>query len=83
MEMPLEAAIINARRGREGLPGLYGPKMRAEVRRLRSARVRSRRFIASGWLDAIRAVEPFAGQAVKKNANCFALAREMASPRFG
>ncbi len=57
-EAPLAALIINARRGREGHPGLYGPEMAAAVEQLIAARNRSRAFLKSGWIPAIRALQP-------------------------
>lgn len=59
-DAPLAALIVNARRGAEGRPGLYGQAMAAAVRQLIAARVRSIAFIKSGWLPAIRILQTFA-----------------------
>ncbi len=56
-EAPLAALIINARRGTAGEPGLYGAAMTAEIASLIAARSRSRAFLKSGWLPAIKALE--------------------------
>lgn len=58
-DAPLAALIINARRGREGRPGLYGAKMAAAVRVFVAARIRSISFLKSGWLPAIKTLLPF------------------------
>ena len=42
-EVPLIAAIINARRGRAGEPGLYGSAMSREAQRVFGARARADR----------------------------------------
>lgn len=55
---PLLALIINARRGREGKPGLYGSEMADAVRRLWIARKMSVAFLKSGWLPAIKTLLP-------------------------
>ncbi len=41
-------------------PGLYGKDMRNAIRALINARKRSNAFIASGWIDAIKTLEPLA-----------------------
>jgi hypothetical protein len=51
-DAPLIALIINKRRGKG--EGLRGEAMRAEVQRVLSARMRSRAYIKSGWLPAIK-----------------------------
>lgn len=51
-QAPLLALIINARRGKKELPGLYGSAMKAEFRRVFGARGRSVAFIKSGWIPA-------------------------------
>lgn len=57
---PLAAAIINSRRGKAGLKGLYGADMRAAIRSLINARQRSRAFVASGFIAAIKKFFPLA-----------------------
>lgn len=52
--------IINARRGKRGEKGLYGDAMAEAVALVLAARLRSRAFLASGWLPAIKALEPYA-----------------------
>lgn len=61
-EAPLAALIINARRGRNSMPGLWGPEMTAAIAQLISARNRSRAFLKSGWIPAIRALSPLVSQ---------------------
>src|ERR1035438_2687109 len=51
-EAPLLALIINARRGRAGLKGLYGKAMADEFRKVFGARARSIAYIKSGWIEA-------------------------------
>lgn len=60
IDAPLAAVIINARRGRAGLPGLHGSKMRDAVRSLIAARAKSIAYIKSGWLASIRALAQLA-----------------------
>lgn len=57
-EAPLAALIINARRKRSGDPGLYGYDMYQAIEQLIAARNRSRSFLKSGWIPAIRALQP-------------------------
>jgi hypothetical protein len=54
---PLLAVIINARRG-EGR-GLYGPAMTQEMNKVFNARMASIGFIRSGFVPAIKKLEPF------------------------
>jgi hypothetical protein len=51
-DAPLIALIINRRRGRGR--GLRGQAMREEIQKVMSARMRSRAYIKSGWLPAIK-----------------------------
>lgn len=57
---PLAALIINARRGKAGLPGLYGSKMARAIRELLASRMKAVAFIKSGWLPAVRILAPHA-----------------------
>lgn len=59
-EAPLAGLIINARMGRHNKPGLQGRAMKWAIRHLIGARKRSNAFIASGWIDAIKTLEPLA-----------------------
>lgn len=59
-EAPLAAVIINRRLGRAGEGGLYGRAMKKAIRDLIAARKRSNAFLASGWIDAIKTLEPLA-----------------------
>lgn len=59
-DAPLAALILNKRKGRHQEPGLYGRDMKWAIRHLIGARRRSNAFIASGWIDAIKALEPLA-----------------------
>ena len=52
--------IINKRRGKRGEKGLYGDMMSAAVETMLAARLRSRAFIKSGWLMAVKALAPYA-----------------------
>lgn len=52
--------IINSRRGKAGQPGLYGNEMRFAVAMMKAARIRSRAFLASGWIPAIKKLAPLA-----------------------
>lgn len=58
---PLAALIINARRARQGLPGLSGAKMEEAINQLLAVRSKSVAFLKSGWLPAIRILEPHVG----------------------
>lgn len=57
---PRAALIINALRGKEGKPGLFGEAMRKAVYSLWVRRQKSRAFIASGFLPAVKTYEPLA-----------------------
>lgn len=57
---PLAAGIINKRRGEKGQPGLQGRAMAEAMMKFMKARGRSVAFIKSGWLPAIRKLEPLA-----------------------
>lgn len=57
---PLAALIINARRGRHGEKGLSGPMMAEAVAALLAIRLKSVAFLKSGWLPAIKRLEPYA-----------------------
>ena len=52
--------IINKRRGARGERGLYGDAMAKAVGLVLAARLRSRAFMKSGWLPAIKALAPLA-----------------------
>lgn len=58
---PLLALIINARRGRKGEKGLFGPEMAREFKRVFAARARSIAYLKSGWITARNAFKQFAG----------------------
>jgi hypothetical protein len=62
-DAPLAALIINARRGRKGIPGLYGKAMTAAIRDLLASRGRSTAFLKSGWLGAVKKLGPLADKA--------------------
>jgi hypothetical protein len=53
--------IINARRAAKGEKGLQGKDMAAAVKLIQSARLRSRSFLKSGWIWAIRQLAPLVG----------------------
>ncbi len=52
--------IINRRRGASELKGLWGKAMAEAVALVLAARLRSAAFLKSGWLPAIRRLEPYA-----------------------
>jgi hypothetical protein len=52
--------IINKRRGQRGEKGLYGKEMLMAVKSMLAARLRSRGFIKSGWLWAVKKLAPYA-----------------------
>lgn len=49
-------AIVSRRHGKG--EGLYGSRMKSEIRSIMAARIRSRSFLKSGWLTAIRGLDP-------------------------
>lgn len=57
---PLAALIINKRRSDKGQPGLYGDAMKRAIASLIAVRKRSVAFLKSGWLPAIKTLEPLA-----------------------
>jgi hypothetical protein len=77
--------IINKRRGARGEKGLYGKDMTKAIDVVRAARLRSRAFIKSGWLWAVKALEPFAekiggGPRVDRKAKRIGVAKGSAKP---
>lgn len=56
-DAPLAALIINAREGRASRPGYYGPDMKEAISAMIGARNRSRSYLKSGWLPAIRILD--------------------------
>ena len=52
--------IINKRRGARGEKGLYGKDMTKAIAVVNAARLKSRAFLKSGWLWAIKTLEPLA-----------------------
>ena len=46
--------LVNARRIKEGLRGIWGSELDARAKKLRTARLRSINFIRSGWIPALR-----------------------------
>lgn len=52
--------IINKRRGARGEKGLYGDAMTKAIAVVKAARLRSRAFLKSGWLWAVKILEPLA-----------------------
>jgi len=61
---PLAALIINARRGKAGEKGLWGPAMAEAINQMLAARMKSIAFLKSGWIPAIKYLEKL----VKKKA---------------
>ncbi len=61
-EAPFAALIINARLGRKSKKGLYGQSMRDAITRMISARNSSVKFLASGWIQAIKTLAPLAAK---------------------
>lgn len=58
IDAPLAALILNARRAKDGMPGLYGRAMDRAIRNLLSARYRSDAFLKSGWLESVQKLAP-------------------------
>ena len=56
---PLIYKIINARRGKQGKPGLTGAPMEKASLKLLGSRFRSITFGASGWVGDIKDLQPF------------------------
>jgi hypothetical protein len=54
---PLAALIINSRLGKENRKGLYGAAMATAIASFIGARAKSRAFLKSGWLPAIKALK--------------------------
>jgi len=54
---PLGAILAQERRAKNGLTGLYGPKMAMEYNRFVRFRQKSRNFIKAGWIPAIKLLE--------------------------
>lgn len=67
----LVGAMINRRLGAKSLPGLYGKDMRQAINLLIASRRRSIAFLKSGWIPAIRGLDPKAKD------------KHMAAPRVG
>jgi hypothetical protein len=55
---PLAALIVNAKRGKQGKKGLNGIAMAKAVATLIKRRMRTSKFIAAGWLAAVKAIAP-------------------------
>lgn len=55
---PIAALIVNSERAKQGLPGLYGSKMRTAVNELIDKRQRG--TLAAGWIPAIKKLAPLA-----------------------
>lgn len=55
---PVAALLINWKRGRRGEPGLYGDAMKKAVKNFLASRLRSIAFLKSGWIPAIRILNP-------------------------
>lgn len=77
--------IINKRRGSRGEKGLYGKAMTKAIAVVRAARLRSRAFIKSGWLWAVKDLEPYAekiggGPRVDRKAKRIGAAKGSAKP---
>ncbi len=56
---PLGAILINKMRGSKGEKGLFGKRMASELNKFIRIRNRSINFLRSGWISAIKAIEPF------------------------
>ena len=59
-QVPLSVAIVQSRRGKRNEPGLYSSELVKAVGALFRLRLRSRAFLASGWLPAIKTLSPVA-----------------------
>jgi hypothetical protein len=58
--VPIAALIVNKRQGKIGKPGFYGAEMTKAIEKLISGRIKGIAFLKSGWLWAIKALEPYA-----------------------
>jgi hypothetical protein len=56
---PLAAILVNKQRGNKGKKGLFGPVMAKAVESLIKRRQRTAKFVAAGWIAAVRAIAPF------------------------
>jgi hypothetical protein len=59
---PSAAILVNRERGMKGLPGLCGAKMIRAVERFIRKRQAHRNFLRSGWIPAIKKLEPLVEQ---------------------
>lgn len=80
--------IIMARRARAGLPGLSKTELTSAVKGLIAARKRSVAFLKSGWLPAIKRLEPLAERVgikprVDVSGKQYGRAKGSASPAVG
>ena len=79
---PIAALMIASGSKKAGLvgkpsPGLYGAKMREEIEGLVKRRVRTRAYIKSGFLKAIRGIEPYVkGRAKRRPQNIKKFSKE-------
>lgn len=76
--------IINKRRGAKGEKGLYGKEMAKMVATVKAARLKARAFLKSGWLWAIKQLEPYAEKPgaprVDRSAKAIGMAKGSAIP---
>jgi len=56
---PIAALLINWKRGQQGRMGLYGDAMKKAVKSFVGRRQRSVAYIRSGWIPAIKTLNPF------------------------
>lgn len=66
--VPELALLINSNRGDAGKKGLYGPAMRKAMERELARRMSSIGFLASGWIHAIRGLDPKAEEKARSMA---------------
>jgi hypothetical protein len=69
---PRLALIINASRGRRGLPGLHGADMKAAMKKVLNSRLRAIGFIRAGWLSAVAVFAKRIGKPVKQSTKAMA-----------
>ena len=65
---PAIALIINSYRGANGKKGLYGKDMYKAMKGEQSRRMRSIAYIVSGWINAMRILEPNAEEKARARA---------------
>jgi hypothetical protein len=58
-DAPLAAILVNTKRGKDGKKGLQGEAMKTAMEKFIRARERSKNWLRSGWIAAIKEIEPY------------------------